>query len=254
MSFNGHLGTLENENICLFKGEKTMIPKVIHYCWFGRAEKPKLAIKCIESWRRYCPDYEIIEWNEDNYDVNSNSYTKYCYENKKWAFLSDYVRLDIVARHGGLYFDTDVQLIKNFDDLLQNGAFYCFESEEFINTGEGFGAVQGHPSVIAMKAEYDMMMDDSTKQYDMITCPQLNTKALLQFGLTLNGTIQRLADILILSSDFMNPYDDTIGKLCKTENTISIHWYSKSWLKKRFVIKSVFSRPLHRIRKLLRLR
>ena len=88
-----------------------MIPKTIHYCWFGRGEKPKLAQKCIASWKTFCPDYEIIEWNEDNYDVNSTPYTKYCYENKKWAFLSDYVRLDVVCRHGGVYFDTDVEVI-----------------------------------------------------------------------------------------------------------------------------------------------
>ena len=94
-----------------------MIPKVIHYCWFGRGEKPRLAKKCIASWKKYMPDYEIIEWNEDNYDVFSNPYTRFCYENKKWAFLSDFIRLDIVEKHGGVYFDTDVEEVKNFDNL-----------------------------------------------------------------------------------------------------------------------------------------
>lgn len=231
-----------------------MIPKVIHYCWFGRGEKPKLAKKCIASWKKYMPDYEIIEWNEDNYDVFSNPYTRFCYENKKWAFLSDYIRLDIVAQYGGVYFDTDVEVLKNIDHLLNCGAFYCFESNDFINTGEGFGAEQGHPSVLAMKQEYHKLECDSEQQYPIIICPQLNTKALMQFGLTLNGESQTLGNVEILSSDFMNPYDDLIGKLCLSENTVSIHWYSKSWMKKRFILKSKLSKSLHRFQKLFGIR
>ena len=117
-----------------------MIPKKIHYCWFGRGEKPKLAQKCIASWRKYCPDYEIVEWNEDNFNLDYNDYTRYCYDNKKWAFLSDFVRLVIVAEHGGLYFDTDVELLKSPDELLQYDAFYGFENDNYIATGLGFGA------------------------------------------------------------------------------------------------------------------
>ena len=90
-----------------------MIPKTIHYCWFGRGEKPALARRCIASWRAFCPDYEIVEWNEDNFDVTQNGYTRWCYENRKFAFLSDYVRLAVVAEHGGLYFDTDVELLRS---------------------------------------------------------------------------------------------------------------------------------------------
>ena len=107
-----------------------MIPKKIHYCWFGRGEKPKLAQKCIASWRKCCPDYEIIEWNEDNFDVNRNGYTRYCYANKKWAFLSDYVRLAVVLEHGGIYFDTDVELLKSPVPLMQHEAFFGFENEK----------------------------------------------------------------------------------------------------------------------------
>ena len=94
-----------------------MIPKKIHYCWFGRGEKPRLAKKCIASWKKYCSDYEIIEWNEDNFNINLNEYTKWCYENRKYAFLSDYVRLWVVFQNGGLYFDTDVELLKSPDSL-----------------------------------------------------------------------------------------------------------------------------------------
>ena len=95
-----------------------MIPRKIHYCWFGRGEKPRLAQKCIASWKKYCPDYEIIEWNEDNFDVNRNAYTQMCYKEKKYAFLTDYLRLLIVEEHGGIYFDTDVEAVRSFDELL----------------------------------------------------------------------------------------------------------------------------------------
>lgn len=126
-----------------------MIPKTIHYCWFGRNPKPKLAEKCIASWRKYCPDYEIIEWNEDNFDVNMNGYTRMCYEQKKYAFLSDYARLLVVAEHGGVYFDTDVELVKPIDPLMELPAFYSFETTEYVATGLGFGSVaQGNTSII----------------------------------------------------------------------------------------------------------
>ena len=110
-----------------------MIPKTIHYCWFGRGEKPKLAQKCIASWRKFCPDYEIIEWNEDNFDVNLNAYTLMCYQEKRFAFLSDYVRLLVVRDHGGIYFDTDVEVVKNFDNLLEFEAFFGFQQLRYDN-------------------------------------------------------------------------------------------------------------------------
>ena len=105
-----------------------MIPKKIHYCWVGGNSKPPLVKKCIQSWKKYCPDYEIIEWNESNYDISKNIYMKQAYEAKKWAFVTDYMRLDIIYEHGGIYLDTDVELIKNIDDLLSNEAFAGIES------------------------------------------------------------------------------------------------------------------------------
>ena len=117
-----------------------MIPKKIHYCWFGGAEKPKLAQKCIASWKKLCPDYEFIEWNENSFDVDQYAYTKYCYGAKKWAFLSDFVRLIAVYENGGIYFDTDVELVKQPDDLLNYEAFFGFENDDFVATGLGFGA------------------------------------------------------------------------------------------------------------------
>ena len=221
-----------------------MIPKKIHYCWFGRNPKSKLALKCIESWKRYCPDFEIIEWNEDNFDINHNSYTKWCYENKKYAFLSDYIRLFVVAEHGGIYFDTDVELLKPLGKLMEKDAFFGFESNEYVNTGLGFGSVAHGIAIEAMLREYDELLD-GTK--GLIKCPELNTKALKKFGLKKNGRLQEIADATIYPIEYFNPYESSTGRLKKTENPISVHWYAGSWMKKKHKIRSFFTRPLHRI-------
>ncbi len=121
-----------------------MIPKVIHYCWFGRNPKPELVQKCIASWREFCPEYKIIEWNEDNFDVNFCDYTTEAYEAGKWAFVSDVARLKVVYDHGGIYMDTDVELKRNLDVLLQYDAWFAQDDIRYINTGLGFGAHKGH--------------------------------------------------------------------------------------------------------------
>ena len=224
-----------------------MIPKKIHYCWFGRGEKPTLAKRCIASWKKYCPDYEIIEWNEDNFDIAKYPYAQYCFENRRWAFLSDFVRLAVVSEHGGMYFDTDVELIKSPDDLLQYDAFYGFENDENIATGLGFGCVAGHPTVHAMKQAYLDLPRQVDGTYALAACPALNTRALLPFGLALNGERQNIAGAEILPADYLNPYDDPTGTLNKTKNTVSIHWYSKSWMSKGTILRSRLTKPLHRI-------
>lgn len=224
-----------------------MIPKKIHYCWFGHNELPALAQKCIASWKKYCPDYEIVQWNEDNFNLNYNGYTRYCYDNKQWAFLSDFVRLVVVAEQGGIYFDTDVELLKNPDELLQYGAFYGFENDQNVATGLGFGAEAGHPTILAMKDEYTKVEPDENGSYPMIVCPKLNTMALVPFGLKLDGTRQNIAGAEILPAEYLNPYDDPTGRLNKTANTISVHWYSKSWLSKGTILRTKIMKPLHRI-------
>lgn len=221
-----------------------MIPKTIHYCWFGRGEKPKLAQKCIASWRQKCPDYQITEWNEDNYDVNSTPYTRYCYENKKWAFLSDYVRLDVVYQHGGLYFDTDVEAIASFDDLLDREAFFALENAGHVATGLGFGAGKNSPYVRAMMDQYAF---SDSQEVTLTGCPTLNTQALLPYGLKLDGTLQQIDGLLILPQDYMNPYDDPTGRLTITGNTRSIHWYSKSAQTRGAILRSRLTRPFHRL-------
>ena len=223
-----------------------MIPKKIHYCWFGHGEKPKLAQKCICSWKKCMPDYEIIEWNEENVDVNMNGYIKMCYEQKKYAFLTDYLRLIIIQKYGGIYFDTDVEAVKSFDALLNQKAFFGFETNEYVNTGEGFGAEAGNSIVEQMIEEYEPLLDGKN---GFIGCPHLNTQALLKFGLQQNGEKQCLEDGIVFPADYFNPYDDPTGILTKTNNTYSIHWYGKSWMKKSTILKSKLTKPIHRIQK-----
>ena len=111
------------------------IPKIIHYCWFGKGKKSKLINNCMKTWKKYFPDYKIIEWNEDNFDINCNEYVKQAYENKKFAFVSDYARLYVLYNFGGIYFDTDIEVIKNFDNIIKNMDIYAFEKEDVIMTG-----------------------------------------------------------------------------------------------------------------------
>jgi mannosyltransferase OCH1-like enzyme len=221
-----------------------MIPQKIHYCWFGRNPLPKSVKKCVASWKKYMPDYEIMEWNEDNFDINMNAYTKMCYEQKKYAFLSDYVRLLVIEQHGGIYFDTDVEVVRSFDDLLENEAFFGFETEQYVNTGEGFGAEAHHPVVQQMIKEYEILLDG---EHGTVGCPHLNTNALLKFGLKQNGRKQMIGKAMIYPVDYFNPLNSVTGKLERTENTYSIHWYSMSWMSSEQKVRSKITRVVHRI-------
>ena len=221
-----------------------MIPKKIHYCWFGNNELPKKARECIASWKKMCPDYEIIEWNENNFDVYQNPYTAYTYENKKYAFLSDYARLFIIYNEGGFYFDVDVEIVRSIDDLIKHKVFFGFETDEYINTGVGFGAEIHQPIIRDMLDEYDSVISGKN---GTIGCPILNTAALVKNGFKTNGVMQEIEGIVVYPSEYFNPYDDPTGKLRRTENTYSIHWFAKSWMSKREILISNLVKPLHRI-------
>lgn len=212
-----------------------MIPKTIHYCWFGRDPKPKLAEKCIRSWKKKCPNYEIIEWNEDNFDISACPlYVWQAYEVKKWAFVTDYVRLKVVYDHGGIYLDTDVELLKNLDCLLDYKAYFGFEDGIHIATGLGFGAEKGTPILQELMNDYQdipfFLPDGST---DQTTCPTRNTKIFLKHGMAQNNQKQLLENqFLILPSSYLNPLDyETLNKKVRNE-TVSIHWYAASWRSK----------------------
>ena len=155
------------------------IPKVIHYCWFGRGELPRLAEKCIQSWKKYCPDYEIVCWNEDNFDINQNKYAREAYESGKWAFVSDYVRLKVLYDEGGIYLDTDVELIKSLDPLVKENGYMGFDDNGVVSTGLGFACEKGNELVGALLADYDdipFVLPDGT--YDITPCPDRNTKVM----------------------------------------------------------------------------
>lgn len=213
-----------------------MIPKIIHYCWFGRNPKPKLAEKCIKSWRCLCPDYEIIEWNEDNYDLSEAPlYVRQAYEARKWAFVTDYVRLQVIYENGGIYMDTDVELQKNLDTLLSHAAYFGFENGNLINTGIGFGAEKGTLVLKEIMEDYhdiSFVKEDGT--LDLLPCPQRNLHVFLSHGLKLDDSMQILdEDILILPSEYLCPIDSIMKIRIYSPNTVSIHWFDASWAENR---------------------
>lgn len=230
-----------------------MIPKKIHYCWFGDGPKGKKELKCIESWKKYCPDYEIIEWNETNVDLDIMPFVREAYDAKKYAFVSDVVRLWVLINDGGIYFDTDVEVIKSFDEFLKFKGFAGFETPEYIASGLCIGAEKGNSIINEMYIFYKnihFLNDDGT--FNVIGCPKVNTEILVNHGLQRNGKFQIIDDFAVFPTDYFNPYDDPTGKLNLTENTYSIHWYSKSWMNKKSVIRSKLTKPLHRFQRMLR--
>lgn len=223
-----------------------MIPKIIHYCWFGDSKVPTLTKKCISSWRKCCPEYKIIEWNESNIKLD-NWYLSFCYQNRKWAFLSDLVRLLVIYQYGGIYLDTDVELLKPLDSLLSFDAFYAFETNQYIATGLGFGAVKNNFSVLGMIKEYEKIsIKYKGEKIPLVPCPHLNTSALVKIGFADNGQLQKKNNILLLPVEYFNPLNNDTGKINITQNTYSIHWYGKSWLPWYIRMRSCITRRFHR--------
>ena len=211
-----------------------MIPKKIHYCWFGHSELPDLAKQCILSWQKYCPDYEIIEWNEKNYDVYKNEYIKEAYQNEKWAFVSDFARLDIIYSQGGFYLDTDVELIKSLDSLRNEKCVLGIETSNYINTGLGFGAEQFNDVIKIMLQEYDKVhFYISRGIYNDLPCPIRNTMPFIKYGFNKNSSeVQIILNAKIYPTEFFCPLDYQTGELKITDNTISIHHFDGTWIPK----------------------
>lgn len=211
-----------------------MIPKVIHYCWFGKNELPKSAKKCINSWKKKCSNYKIVKWDEDNFDISTAPlYVRQAYEAKKWAFVTDYVRLKVVYENGGIYLDTDVQLLKNLDEFLMYKSFFGFENN-YIATGLGFGAEKGAKILKDIMEQYDHIpFIDKQGNQDQTPCPKRNTEVFINYGLKQNNSKQLLRnEILILPMEYLCPLNFETMKLNKTANTVSIHWFSNSWYSK----------------------
>lgn len=208
------------------------IPKKIHYCWFGGNPLSELAKKCINSWKQFFPDYEIIQWDETNFDVNKTDFMKKAYMDKKWAFVSDVARLLIVYENGGLYFDTDVEVIKSFDDILSDGhsAFFGFEKEGIVSSGLGFGAEKGNQFLKELFQVYaDIDYNEYREDLAKIACPVLTTRFLEENGLKKNNLRQDIDGVTIYPWEYFAPMDYFTGKIKKTKNTHTVHWYSASW-------------------------
>ena len=211
-----------------------MIPKIIHYCWFGGNPLPENVSKCIESWKKCCPDYEIKQWNENNYDINKFQYVKEAYEAKKWAFVSDLARLDIIYNEGGIYLDTDVEVIRSLDSLLDNKCFLAIEQpSHYIATGLGFGAEKENPCIKEMLDEYrGAKFKLAEGIYDTtVPCPARNTAPFYKYGFNLEiDKPVNLGGAMVYPPEYFCPFERKINELKITENTYSIHHYDASWV------------------------
>lgn len=208
-----------------------MIPKKIHFCWFGGEEFPEDVKKCIDTWKRYCPDYEIIEWNEKNFDVTQNQYCKEAYKVKKWAFVSDYARLKVLYDNGGIYMDTDVEVVKPLDDLLGYNWFSGFESEDRIQTGT-MGAGWKSAVIKIFLDDYNnrhFIKNDGS--FDLTTNVEVMTKILKEkYKVQLNNTYQIFGDNnLLLPFDYLCAKSFFTGEISTTENTYTIHHFKGTW-------------------------
>lgn len=210
--------------------QEAVIPKVIHYCWFGHNPIPDKYQKWMESWHKYCPDYEIKEWNEDNYDITKNPYMYEAYQNQKWGFVPDFARLDIIYEHGGIYLDTDVELVQNLDDMLYQKGFAGFERENSVALGLGFGAAKGLPIIGQMRDAYnDIHFVNLDGSINLIASPTYQTQFLLERGLKPNGEYQIVDDLVIYPEKMFSGKCPYTRRVRLTPYTKSIHQYEASW-------------------------
>lgn len=205
------------------------IPKIIHYCWFGRGKKNELIEKCIASWKKYLPEYEIIEWNEDNFDIESNAYVKEAYEAKKWAFVTDYVRLYVMYNYGGIYMDTDVEVLKSLDEFLVNEAFLGFEARDCIQTGI-MASIKGQTVVKELLQMYDeMKFLKNDGSYNMTTNVITITNYFINSGLKTNNKKQFINGFAIYPQIYFCP--NTIAMIFdkNSSGSYTIHHFDSSW-------------------------
>lgn len=210
-----------------------MIPKTIHYCWFGGKPLPELAQKCIASWKKYCPDYEIVRWDETNFDLDCCDYVREAYAAKMWAFVSDYARFKILYEHGGVYFDTDVELLKPIDDILACGPFMGFEvsnGSSAVAPGLGIAAEPGMTLYKEILDDYHASHFGCNESGRFFTVVKRVTRILENHGRLADQEVNRVDDINIYPPEYFCPLNYYTGELRITENTRSIHHYTASWL------------------------
>lgn len=217
-----------------------MIPKTIHYCWFGGKPLSELALKCIESWKKFCPDYEIMRWDESNFDFASCDYAREAYAAKKYAFVSDYARLKVLVDHGGVYMDTDVEVINPLDKFMSEHAFSGFESQTMIPTGI-IACEKGFAMFAEMLREYDtrhFILSDGS--IDLTTNVTAITNYCSLHGFIPNNTKQTINGFTLYPKDYFCPKTIEVSpegilsfKMEMTENTCTIHHFAGSWLPKQ---------------------
>ena len=212
-----------------------MIPKIIHYCWFGRGEKPLQAQMCIDSWKKYLPEYQLKEWNEDNFDVNQNRYVREAYENRKFAFVTDYVRLYALYNEGGVYMDTDVEVLGSYDPFLHHHAFSGFETDGNVPTGM-MAAEKGSVWAKELLEQYaDRVFVQPDGSFDMTTNTTVITNYMLEKGLVLNNKYQDIPNLCTMySAEYFCPKDHRTGIIRCTKNTVCIHHFAGSWLQHKW--------------------
>ena len=224
-----------------------MIPKIIHYCWFGGKPLPRSAEKCIASWKKYLPGYEVKRWDESNCDVNAIPYTREAYAACKYAFVSDYARFWILYHYGGVYFDTDVEVIRPIDDIINRGGFLGVESNRngiyTVNPGLGFAATQGTAVIGEMVNLYSTFLFINTDgASDLKNIVEITTDYLSSKGLQNTDEIQDCCGFTIYPKDYFCPIDYDTRELKITENTRTIHHYAESWVPRSTRFKNALSR------------
>jgi len=226
---------------------KPVIPKKIHYFWLGGNKIPEQNRKYMETWHKFCPDYEIIEWNESNYDFLKHPYMRQAYEARKWGFVTDYARLDILYTHGGIYLDTDVEIIRPLEELLYNTAYSGFQYNMQVATGLGFGCIPGLPIIKDMRDDYDRLsFINSNGNFILTACPQIQTDLLKRRGLLQNGNFQIIEDMAVYPTEYFSPFDfRKIGYV--TAKTYSIHWYEGTWVVPELRVKNIFVEKLYEL-------
>lgn len=211
--------------------KEKQIPAKIHSFWFSGEEKPDKYKKCIDSWYKFCPNFEICEWNSSNYDVTKNKYMEQAFLHKKWAFVSDYARLDVVHQHGGIYFDMDVELIAPIDEMLNATAFFCRQNDGLLELGSGFGAMKSNSFIKKLLDTYNHLeFVKPDGELDMTPQPSRLTPVLSEHGITRTHNSQVLDDTIILSNDYFTCINGNPDKWNWKGTEMGIHWHSAGWM------------------------
>ncbi len=213
------------------KHDKPMIPKIIHAIWFSDDPMPELYLKCLGSWKKYAPDYEIKIWNLETYKPGHCLFFEQAIEHRNWAFASDYARADLLRRYGGIYMDLDVEVLRPIDDLLYNDAYMSFESMDRIECGSGMGAVPGHPILQEICESYERrpyLKEDGS--WDTSTCPVRNTQIIERHGLKKNGSFQSVGDITVYPFETLTCKSFDTGIVYHTEHSYTVHHHNGSWI------------------------